>query len=169
MKVSTVLFSRPCTYAIRALTYLAMQPPGRLCGTREISKHEDIPSPYLCKVLLQLRRGRLLRSYKGIGGGYELAQPPDKINLLMIVTCLEGDVAINQCILEDQKCSSQQVCPLHDSWLELREQFVRFLEVHTLADLVHMRQMKEETRSQSVPGVAGLPGDQVGFLSSNTR
>ena len=146
-----------------------MQPPGKLSGTREISEHEDIPNPYLCKVLLQLRRGRLLRSYKGIGGGYELAQPPDKISLMTIVTCLEGDVAFTQCILEDQSCSSQGVCALHEAWLALREQFVRFLEANTLADLVQVRQLKNESLPASDQGVAVRPEDQVNFTSIRDR
>src|SRR3989304_5998253 len=107
------MFSRPCSYAIRALTYLAMQPPGKLTGAREVSEHEGIPSSFLSKVLLQLRRGRLLRSYKGIGGGYELALPPDKISLLKIVRCIEGDVAFNACFLEDHECSVRGECALH--------------------------------------------------------
>ena len=100
-----VMLSRPCTYAVRALTYLAMQPPGKLTGSHEIADHEGIPNSFLCKILLELRRKRLLRSYKGVGGGYELALPPDRINLLMIVQAIEGELALSECILEDHQCS----------------------------------------------------------------
>lgn len=134
-----MLLSRPSTYAIRALTYLAMQPPGKLCGSREISDYEKIPNSFLCKILLDLRRKRLLRSYKGIGGGYELALPPDKISLLMIVQAIEGELALTKCILEDAQCSIHGQCSLHNSWVELRNQLVSFLEDKTLADLVQTR------------------------------
>jgi len=137
------MLSRPCTYAIRALTYLAMQPPGKLCGSREISDGEDIPSSFLCKILLDLRRKRLLRSYKGTGGGYELALPPDKINLLMIVRSIEGELAFTECILEDKECSVRGECSLHDSWIDLRNQLVHFLETQTLSDLVRTRQSQQ--------------------------
>lgn len=122
------MLSRPCTYAIRALTYLAMQPPGKLSGSREISDYEGIPNSFLCKILLDLRRKRLLRSYKGIGGGYELALPPDKINLLIIVESIEGELSFSGCILEDKECSTHGECALHDSWLDLKNHLVRFLE-----------------------------------------
>lgn len=134
------MLSRPCTYAIRALTYLATQPPGKLSGSREIADHEEIPNSFLCKILLELRRKRLLRSYKGIGGGYELALPPDKINLLMIVRSIEGELAFTECILEDRQCSTRARCALHASWAEMRNQFVHFLETQTLADLIQTRQ-----------------------------
>ncbi|PYV11096.1 MAG: hypothetical protein DMG23_05320 [Acidobacteria bacterium] len=134
-----MLFSRPSTYAIRALTYLAMQPPGKLSGTREISEREDIPNFFLGKVLLQLRRGRLLRSYKGTGGGYQLALPPDKINLLMIVRCIAGDELFDTCILEDHECGSYRQCALHESWVAIRDELRAVLERNTLAELVRAR------------------------------
>lgn len=143
-----VLFSRSCTYAIRALTYLAMQPPGKLCGTREISKTERIPRPFLGKLLLELRRGRLLRSHKGIGGGYQLAQPPDRINLRMIVQCIEGDIALAQCILDDQECPGEPPCALHESAANFRDQFKQLLETKTLAELVRSRENKLQTPLQ---------------------
>ncbi len=134
-----MLFPRPCTYAVRALTYLAMLPPGKLSGTREISERENIPSPFLGKVLLQLRRGRLLRSYKGTGGGYQLAMPPDKINLLMIVRCIAGDELFDTCILEDRECGSHRQCALHAPWVALRDELRALLERNTLAELVRAR------------------------------
>jgi len=137
-----LLFSRPTSYAFRALTFLATQPPGKLSGTREISKTEGIPGSFLGKVLLQLRRGRLLCSFKGIGGGYELALPPDRINLLMIVHCVEGEMPFRQCVLEDQECTAHGECALHESWAGLRDQLTLFLEHMTLAELAQVRQIK---------------------------
>ncbi|HKT11751.1 MAG TPA: Rrf2 family transcriptional regulator [Terriglobia bacterium] len=142
------MLSRPCTYAVRALTYLAMQPPGKLTGSREIADHEEIPNSFLCKILLELRRKRLLRSYKGIGGGYELALPADKINLLMIVQSIEGELAFTECVLEDHQCSDQGPCALHESWSELKIRFIRFLETQTLAGLAETRVQRERTAGE---------------------
>lgn len=133
--VSIVIFSRASSYAIRALAYLATQPPGKLTGVREISDHVRIPSPYLSKVLLQLRRGRLLRSYKGIGGGYELAQPPNKVSLFNVIECIDG-TPLGSCILEDRECSLGQECAMHDSWGPVRNQLLEFLQAMTLDHLV---------------------------------
>ena len=150
--MSTVLFSRPSSYAIRALTYLATQPPGKLSGVREISDQVHIPSPYLSKILLQLRRGRLLRSYKGIGGGYELAQPPDKVNLFNVIQCIEGNL-FSSCILEERECTIGQECAMHDSWGPVRNQLVAFLQAITLAHLVEQHQ--PALQAQVAPQEAG--------------
>jgi Rrf2 family protein len=153
-----LLFSRPTSYAIRALTYLAMQPPGKLTGVREISDHVRIPSPYLSKVLLRLRRGRMLRSYKGIGGGYELAQPPHKISLFNVIDCIEGN-PFGSCILEDRECSLGAECAMHESWGPVRNQLLAFLEAMTLDHLVEQRRATvqpesgpEEARKLSLSG-----------------
>lgn len=165
-----MLFSRPCTYAIRALTYLAMQPPGKLSGTQEISAHEHIPGSFLAKVLLQVRRGRLVRSYKGIGGGYELALPPDKINLLMIVRCFEGDVPFHQCVLADRECSIHGECALHEAWIGFRDQLVCFLEGQTLAKLVQMGRDKGDFAPQrGALGNPSGPPDQQSVWSSKDQ
>jgi Rrf2 family protein len=136
--VSIVIISRPSSYAIRALTYLATQPPGKLTGVREISDHVHIPGPYLSKILLQLRRGRLLRSYKGIGGGYELAQPPNKISLFNVIDCIDGN-PFGSCILESRECSLGEECAMHESWGPIRNQLLNFLQAITLDRLVGQR------------------------------
>ncbi len=146
-----MLFSRPCLYAVRALTYLAMQPPGKLSGTREISEHEHIPTPFLGKVLLYLRRERLLRSYKGIGGGYELALPPENISLLTVVRRIDGIATFDDCILEDHECSNEQQCPLHSSWITIRDRLFGLLERTTLMDLVRARKTEPNHRVAETP------------------
>lgn len=150
-----MLLSRPSTYAIRALTYLATQPPGKLSGTREISASEGIPSFFLGKVLLQLRRARLLRSYKGIGGGYELAFPADQINLLSVVRCVGGADVVDACILEDRDCQKVRTCALHESWLPIRESILKMLEQRTLADLVREREPGAPAVAEHVATPAG--------------
>ena len=132
-----------------------MQPPGKLSGTREISASEGIPSFFLGKVLLQLRRARLLRSYKGIGGGYELAFPPDQISLLSVVRCVGGADVVDACILEDRDCQKADHCALHDSWVPIREHLCKMLEERTLADLVRTREPLAPEATEEVPAPAG--------------
>jgi Rrf2 family transcriptional regulator, iron-sulfur cluster assembly transcription factor len=98
-----------------------------------------MPNSFLGKVLLQLRRGRLLRSYKGVGGGYRLALPAEKINLLMIFRCINGDELLEACILENHECRWPQHCALHEPWSAIRDQLCALLERATLAELARAR------------------------------
>lgn len=86
-----MIFSRTVDYAIRAMTFLAAQQAGKLTGAREISQAEGIPMPFLWKVLQRLARERLVRSFKGSRGGYELARLADQITLQAILDAVDGE------------------------------------------------------------------------------
>lgn len=62
------------------MAYLAVQKGGKLSGAREISEAEQIPMPFLWKILRLLTQRRLIRSFKGVRGGYELARPAEKVS-----------------------------------------------------------------------------------------
>lgn len=136
--MSNCILSRPCSYAIRALAYLAQQPPGRISSSREVCDQEDIPPAYLGKVLLPLCRCRILHSLRGIGGGYQLAVPPDQIPLLSIVEAIDGS-QLDPCVLEDRPCGNPRKCLLHDVWADIRGQFIDYLRRTTVADLARDR------------------------------
>jgi len=80
-------------------------------------------------------------SSRGIRGGYELAVPPEQINILAIMRCMDG-VPLNDCVLEDHPCSSPHECELHPCWGIVRELLLGYLERTTLADLVRLRQSR---------------------------
>jgi Rrf2 family iron-sulfur cluster assembly transcriptional regulator len=130
-----MLFSRAAEYAIRAMTFLATLPPGRLAGAKEIAAAEQIPMPFLWKILQNLARHRLIRSFKGLRGGYELACPPDRLTLRMIITATDGLNPMGNCVLGLPHCSDQNACPLHETWKGLRANLDTMIDTNTLADL----------------------------------
>jgi len=144
------LFSRPCTYALRAMSYLAAQPGGKWTGKREIAQCESIPSAFLSKVLLSLCQGHVLRSHKGLRGGYELALPAERISLLTIVRSIDGE-PFRACLMEDRPCSDTHSCELHASWSVVREQLLGYLQSVTAADLVRLRQLQNRDQGGEVP------------------
>ncbi len=123
-------------YAIRAVLYMASQTPDRRCEAQEIARHEGIPVQFLWKILQLLCRGRLLRSVRGTGGGYQLTIPPEQIPLISIVEAVGDSTGKDECLLRFQNCSSEEPCVLHERWASLRGQFVEMLDKTTVADLV---------------------------------
>ena len=148
----TSLFSRPCSYALRAVTYLAAQPVGKLTGKKEIAQGESIPSAFLSKVLLSLCHNHVLRSRKGLRGGYELAVPAGQITLLTVVRAVGGE-PFQECLLEDRPCSSTHPCELHESWAVVRGHLLEYFEKLTAADLARMR--RHEDSAGSLGSAAG--------------
>ena len=131
-----MLFSETTGYGIRALAYLAKNSPNDLCGLQEIAEKEGIPSAYLGKLLGDLRKHQLLRSVKGIHGGYELAIPADSITLWDVYQILDPLIDFDQCILGLNHCDNKCPCTLHNSWMPLRENFVNLLRTKTIGDSV---------------------------------
>ena len=134
-----MVFSKATGYGIRALAFLASQAGNRmhggLCGLNEIAEHEQIPPVYLRKVLGELRRHRLLRSVKGIHGGYELARPPQSITLWDVFRVLEPDPYLDTCVLGRPACTPACACALHEDWQRVRRELVEMLQTKTISQI----------------------------------
>ncbi len=137
-----MLFTRSVEYGIRAMTFLATLPPGRLAGAREISQAEQIPMAFLWKILQDLAKRRLIRSFKGLRGGYELAKPADQLTLSAILEATDSADRIGNCVLGLSNCSDENACPLHETWKELRGNMTAMLHKNTLADLARVSQRR---------------------------
>jgi len=150
----TSVFSRPCSYALRAVTYLAAQPFGKMTGKKEIAQCESIPPAFLSKVLLSLSHSHVLRSRKGLRGGYELALPAEQISMLAVVRAVSGE-PFQDCLLEERPCSCTHPCELHDSWVVVREQLLGYFQHLTAADLVRLRRHEGSGGNPRKAAVAG--------------
>ncbi len=81
-----------CDYAARAVLGLArIEPPGRSMQVRSLAQQESIPQAFLSRILVDLRKGGLVRSLRGRGGGYALARDPGEITLADVLRCVEED------------------------------------------------------------------------------
>lgn len=142
------MFSRSAGYAIQALTYLAAQPPGKLTGAREIAEEAQIPVPFLWKILRNLSQKKLVRSFKGVRGGYELARAAEKISVTQVLAASPDARHADYCVLGLDQCNESAPCPLHESWKTVRSQIDDLLKETSLADLArNSRQRKSKSMS----------------------
>ncbi|MCG6883325.1 MAG: Rrf2 family transcriptional regulator [Silicimonas sp.] len=80
-------------YAMVALVELAMAPADGLLSLSEISRRQDISLPYLEQLFVKLRRGGLVESVRGPGGGYRLARPASSIRVADILAAVDETVS----------------------------------------------------------------------------
>lgn len=128
-----MIFSKATGYGIRALAYLAKQTDLRLCGLYEIANSENIPPVYLRKLLGELRRQRIVRSVKGIHGGYLLAREPQKVTLWDIFIVLDPNPYLDECVIchtQDEK----DLCPFCKDWKRIGSEIIQILKKKTIAD-----------------------------------
>lgn len=105
------MISQTVEYALRAVAYLAMQSP-EACTTRQIAKATKVPAAYLSKVLQLLRRARIVRSQRGLGGGISLAVKPTTLTILDVVNAVDPIPRIKTCPLR-LAAHGVRLCPLH--------------------------------------------------------
>jgi Rrf2 family transcriptional regulator, nitric oxide-sensitive transcriptional repressor len=82
------MFSQTVEYALRAMVQLAADSSGA-STTKDIAAKAKVPSAYLAKVLQLMRKGGLIHSRRGVGGGVTLARPANKISLLDVIDAVE--------------------------------------------------------------------------------
>lgn len=105
------MFSTTMEYALRATVYLAAQ-HGRPCVNQEIADAMQVPAGYLAKVMQNLRRAGIVRSQRGLRGGFELARPATEITILDVVNAVDPVPRIKQCPLGLPE-HGEHLCPLH--------------------------------------------------------
>jgi Rrf2 family protein len=122
-------------YGLRAMLALSRLPDGELGSAQAIAQQAGIPANYLGKLLQTLAQAGLLRSQKGLGGGFQLARPAGQITLVEIVSPLENMPRLAHCLLGPGGCQPGVPCPAHDKWAQVRQQLFDFLNTTTLAEL----------------------------------
>jgi Rrf2 family protein len=123
-------------YAIRTILELASRPPDTVVPVREIAERQEIPLPFLNKIVQVLARTGVVLTIRGNQGGVRLLLPPEKITLRQIVEAIEGPIALNQCLLGQGVCSRDNFCRVHQVWMEAQEALLSRLEAVTFNQLV---------------------------------
>ncbi|HUC32044.1 MAG TPA: Rrf2 family transcriptional regulator [Ilumatobacteraceae bacterium] len=122
-------------YACRALLSLALHQgqPGPT-SVRDIAERTAIPQPYLEQILLALKGAGLVRSKRGVGGGYVLARPADEIRISEILAAVDGPISLGDFgePHQDGACDHEGQCVLLAIWKSAGEQMRRTMDAFTL-------------------------------------
>ena len=129
-------------YASRALLSLALHGGNAPTSVREIAERTALPQPYLEQILLALKGAGLVRSKRGVGGGYVLARDPADIKLSEIVRAVDGPIAAGDFREPhtDSACDHEGQCVLLAIWAASGSHMRRFLDSFSLAQITAMAQ-----------------------------
>src|SRR5947209_3017285 len=128
-------------YASRALLSLALHGEGGSpTSVRDIAERTALPQPYLEQILLALKGAGIVRSKRGVGGGYVLARDPSAITLGDIVSAVDGPIVIGDFGEPHQNgaCDHEGQCVLLAVWSNVSDQMRRMLDALALADVASM-------------------------------
>ena len=131
------LFSRKVDYALLVLHHLMDH--GGPANARCLAERFDLSRPFVANILKELCGAGLLKSQRGVNGGYALARPPDHITLAQIIEALEGRFRLTACAEPEDDgapaCTLMATCPTKAPLAAVHEQVRRALDTVTLAGL----------------------------------
>ena len=105
------LITRDTDYALRSLCYIARDNK-RTVAVSELVRELKIPRPFLRKILQVLNKKKILKSRKGIGGGFLLALSARKIFLVDLIEIFQGEFSLNECLFKKLSCPNIKTCCL---------------------------------------------------------
>lgn len=125
-------------YAARALLSLALHEDLGPTSVKDLAERTGLPQPYLEQILLALKGAGLVRSKRGIGGGYVLARSPKEITIAQIVSAVDGPITAGDFGKphENGACEHEGQCVLLALWQEVGEHMRAHLSGYSLADMV---------------------------------
>ena len=134
-------------YAVTAMLDLALHKDQGPISLADISQRQAISLSYLEQLFAKLRKGSLVSSVRGPGGGYELQGGADAIYIAQIIDAVNESVDTTKCQGAGD-CQGGETCLTHYLWEDLSDQIHSFLEGISLADLVAKREVKAISEHQ---------------------
>jgi len=125
--------TRAAEYAILLLISLEKN-QGKLLSLNKIAKKKALPLKFLEKIASQLKKEGILSSKEGVGGGYYLNKPVEKITLFEILRAIEGKKGLVSCIHGD--CALEKCCDHRKVWERLQKKISNEFKKIKLNDLV---------------------------------
>ena len=139
--------STKARYAVMAMVDLAQRGGARPVCLSDIARRQEISLPYLEQLFAKLRRGALVRSVRGPGGGYLLARRAEEVRIADIVVAVNGPIRATRCPPDSSSgcMGNSSRCLTHDLWAELGNQIHLYLSSVSLADVCARRVLGTST------------------------
>ena len=123
-------------YGLRALMELAEKKESDPLSLEKIAKNQNISLKYLESIFKLLKNNNIIKSIRGPGGGYQLYNSAESINLYMIFSAIEGKVLLSDCIEKKDVCDKTDACKARGLWKDFNKHIIEFLEKRTLKDII---------------------------------
>jgi FeS assembly SUF system regulator len=132
-------------YATVVLAVLASA-PDRVHSAPELAELARLELPTVAKLLKPLAHAGLVEGFRGAGGGYRLARPPQQISLISIVEAIEGPLGMTECSGEHSSCEHEPHCGVQTHWRRINDVIAEALGGITLAEM-----LPRETPRRTIP------------------
>lgn len=122
--------SQEADYAIRVVVHLSQVNQYEIVAAKTIADQEAISLPFLLKLLRKLIQAGIVKSFRGIKGGYSLAKAPEAISLRDVIEAIDGPICLNACLADADNCNKRYTphCKAHQTLRKVNHMLVKELE-----------------------------------------
>ncbi|MCB1210836.1 MAG: Rrf2 family transcriptional regulator [Verrucomicrobiales bacterium] len=133
--------SKKAEYGMRAMVAMGRAAAGTTFSIQDLAANENIPLKFLEQILLVLKNAGLLRSKRGVGGGYQMQRPANDVPLREIVEAIDGPFDPIGCVQGSRpgkscECGIAGGCGLGRTMSELRDMVQTWLTETTVAHII---------------------------------
>lgn len=132
-------------YGIFGVIHLAEQDSGRVVPLSEIASAQEVPEKFLAKIFQNLTKTGIVRSHRGVKGGFTLDRKPEDLNIREVVEAIQGPYHLIQCLPDKDCCQRSDVCAVRVVMSEAEDKLIAVFESYTIADLVEWKKKNAAT------------------------
>lgn len=135
-------FTKAEEYGVLGVLYLSDKDFGSITPLSEIAEAKDIPEKFLAKIFQSLSRAGIVRSHRGVRGGFSLAKTPNEVTVKEVLESIHGPYHLMKCTTNAEVCTNAETCSLRTLLIIAEKQLIQIFDDHTLADLVKWEKEK---------------------------
>lgn len=128
--------TRQTEYAIRGLQELARRNQDAPVQLKVIAGSCEVSEAFLAKIFQMLAQAGVVKSHRGVKGGFSLGRPAEEITMREIVEICEGGIVLNHCLRKVDPCKDFDTCAVANVWREAQDALTGALDRTNLADVI---------------------------------
>ena len=124
-------------YAFRMVLYLAALPEGTKITGAALAEKQNIPERFLLKIMRSLTAAGIMKSYRGVEGGFALQRAPKDITLFDIIEAVEGQTELQRCLHDMDSCTRgcSSMCSIYAAFADIQRDLAKKLKSINFEDL----------------------------------
>jgi Rrf2 family protein len=117
-------------YALRIVLMLSKEGLDNKLDAKTLSEKGSIPLRFLLKLTRKLTQAGIVKSYRGVNGGYAITREPKDITLKDVVEAIQGPFIINRCVYDQKACSANKTghCSIHKALTDIQNTMMNELK-----------------------------------------
>jgi Rrf2 family iron-sulfur cluster assembly transcriptional regulator len=141
-------FTKAEEYGMFGVLYLAEKDRSVVTPLSEISQAQQIPEKFLAKIFQSLSKAGIVRSHRGVRGGFTLSRDPREITIKEVLETIQGPYFLMKCLQDKDACirRPEEFCALREVLMIGQKKLISVFEQYSLADMVEWQNRKALAR-----------------------